>query len=90
LNCCGAAIQVSASLSNGSVPLNISVAATKKKGFCLKGLLTVTDLFRIGFVEDIYFRTSVLDRIASRYFQVRVNNYIKFASSNSTSDINPI
>jgi hypothetical protein len=66
--------------SNDSVPLNIWVASTKQNKNSLKTLVTTTDLFRIGFVEDICFRTAVLDGIVSRYFQIRVNHYIKFAS----------
>jgi hypothetical protein len=76
--------------SNDSVPSNISLTATEKKKFCLKILVTTTDLFRNCFVEDFCFRTAVLDGIVCGYFQIRVNNYTKFASSNSTSIIKPI
>jgi len=47
---------------NDSVPLNISVAFAKNR-FCLKRLVTTIDTFRIGFVEDIDFRTAELDGI---------------------------
>jgi len=61
-------------MSDDSVPLNISVASAKNR-FCLKRLGTTTDFFRIGFMEDIDFRTAELDGIVCKYFQILENNF---------------